>query len=301
MRTLWEVAARHTLMRLVFFLPSARRKSLERWLRGREENRKLAAADFAVVSWGKSGRTWLRLMLSRFYQEKYGLPERTFLNFDNLARRHAEIPRTFFTHGNYLRDYTGNWDSKTDFYRIPILLLVRDPRDIAVSQYFQWKNRMLPRKKFLNDYPAHGEEVSIYDFVMKREVGLSRVIDFFSLWSQELSKVENALVVRYEDLRAEPVEWLKRILEFLGTPGSDQEIEEAVSYAAYENMKKLERTGVFRGSGRRLVPGNRSNPDSYKVRRAVVGGYRDYFDAQQIAEIDERVAKELPPRFGYGA
>ena len=87
----------------------------------------------------------------------------------------------------------------------------------------------------------------------------------------------------------------------MGTPGTDDEIEEAVSYAAYENMKTLERSGAFRGSGRRLVPGNRSNPDSYKVRRAVVGGYRDYFDAQQIAEIDERVAKELPPHFGYGA
>ena len=46
-------------------------------------------------------------------------------------------------------------------------------------------------------------------------------------------------------------------------------------------LKKLETKKAFRGS--RLIPGDKNNPDSFKVRRAKVGGYRDYFDDRQIA------------------
>ena len=73
--------------------------------------------DHVLMSWGKSGRTWLRLMLSRFYQLAYGIPEGRMLEFDNLHRLDPAIPRLFFTHGNYLRDYTGNWKTKQRLLR----------------------------------------------------------------------------------------------------------------------------------------------------------------------------------------
>ena len=46
--------------------------------------------------------------------------------------------------------------------------------------------------------------------------------------------------------------------------------------------------------------GDKDNPDSYKVRRAKVGGYRDYFTDEQCEQLDAMVA-ELNPVFGYGA
>ena len=60
-----------------------------------------------------------------------------------LARSESRraIPSIFFTHDNYLEDYTGNLDSKADFYGKRVVLLVRNPKDVAVSQYFQWKYR----------------------------------------------------------------------------------------------------------------------------------------------------------------
>ena len=162
----WRDAGRWLLTSGAFFLPQPRRKAIDRWLRGREEHRKLQLADYVLMSWGKSGRTWLRVMLSRFYQIAYGIPEGRMLEFDNLKRANPAIPSVFFTHGNYLRNYTGNWTDKSEFYGKKIVMLVRDPRDIAVSQYFQWKYRMRPIKKMLNDYPAHGAEVPIFDFLM---------------------------------------------------------------------------------------------------------------------------------------
>jgi alcohol sulfotransferase len=66
-------------------------------------------------------------------------------------------------------------------------------------------------------------------------------------------------------------------------------------------MKQLEQQQVYRLSGARLAPGDQANPQSYKVRRAKVGGWRDYFDDAQVAAIDAMLAARPSPPFGYGA
>ncbi len=294
-----SIAARYAVVGACIWLPRNRQKSVERWLRGREEFSKARRADRILMSYGKSGRTWLRVMMSRFYQTAYGIPANRMFEFDNFKRLDPRIPSVYFTHGNYLRNYTGHWTDKSDFYDKRILLLVRDPRDIAVSQYFQWKHRMLPRKKMLNDYPPHGTDMSVFDFVMHREAGLPIILDFMEMWQRGLPRVAESLVVRYEEMRAEPHRELQRILAFCGTPGSDEQIADAVAYADYENMKQLEKGGTYRGHGQRLVPGTRENPDSFKVRRAKVGGYRDYFDNEQAAAIDALMGARQGPLFGY--
>ena len=74
-------------LKLAFFLSADRRRQLERWLRGHKEYRRLQEADIVVVSYPKSGRTWLRVMLSRYFQLRYGIPDRFVLGFDNFHRR----------------------------------------------------------------------------------------------------------------------------------------------------------------------------------------------------------------------
>ncbi len=300
MRYILKRIVRSLVLGLVFFLPKDKKITIERWLRGREEFSKLSEADCVVVSFGKSGRTWLRMMISRFYQVKHGLSERHLMGFDNLHRKCSEIPKIFFTHDNYLRDYTGNRESRADFYQKKVVLLVRDPRDIAVSQYFQWKHRMRPAKKRLNNYPLHGDPISVYDFVMEPDAGLPKIIGFLNQWAREMPRMQGILVIRYEDMRTHPEENLKRIVDFIGTPGSAEDIKAAVTFSSYENMKKLEEKKVFWLNGGRLIPKDRSNPNSYKVRRAKVGGYQDYFDDQQLAEIDHIVESTLASIYGYG-
>ena len=299
LRTLHKIISRILVLKLLFFLPPERKRRLERWLRGREEFQRLRLADAVVVSFGKSGRTWLRVLLSRFYQLRYGLSERHLLGFDNLHRKNRAIPRVFFTHDNYLRDFTGNRHSKADFAGKKVILLARDPRDTAVSQHFQWKHRMRAAKKRLNDYPAHGSDVQLYQFVTDPAAGLPKIIDFMNGWAAAMPQLDHFLLVRYEDMRADPQGALRRVLEFLGENPSDRELEEAVSFASVENMRAMEGTLVFWMSGSRLVPKDRRNPDSYKVRRAKVGGYRDYFDPQELVALDSMVSEHLSPVFGY--
>jgi hypothetical protein len=294
-----DKAIRIAVTRGLFFLPREQRRGVERRLRGWSEARQLAQADGVVVSYGKSGRTWLRVMLSRYYELACGLRGERLLDFGNLHGRDRRIPRILFTHDNYLADYTGHRDSKRDYYEKKVVLLVRNPQDVAVSQFFQWKHRMRRAKKFLNDYPPHGADISIFDFAMWPSAGLVKIVDFMNLWAEELPHLKSVLVLRYEDLRADPVTQLRRVVEFLGGPTDEGCVREAVEYASIENMRERERSSGWL-SGRRLRPGDRENPNSYKVRRAKVGGYRDYFDDEQVARIDQLVSARLSPAFGYG-
>ena len=301
MHTIIKQITREATLLALFFLPQEKKIRLERWLRGREEFRRLQQADCVIVSFGKSGRTWLRVMLSRFYQVKYNLSQRSFLGFDNFHRKNPAIPKVLFTHDNYVKDYTQHQDSKVDFYDKKVILLARDPRDVAVSQFFQWKYRMRARKKGLNKYPAHKQDISVYDFVTNPDAGIPKIINFMNDWAREQPRIEQMLIVRYEDMRAQPEAVLKQIVEFMGTPGSAEDIREAVNFASYDNMKKLEEKKVFwLSGGGRLVPKDKSNPNSFKVRRAKVGGYRDYFDDQQVVAIDAQIHDRLAPLYGYG-
>lgn len=302
-KTYRQKAARR-LLRLRLDLRGAseeERIQAERRLRGRQHYEKLRHADAVVVSFGKSGRTWLRVMVSRLYQQLYGLPESALIGFDNFHNMDRRIPRIFFTHDNYIGDFTGHTDSKVDFYDKKVVLLVRDPRDVAVSQFFQWRHRMRPEKKALNEYPPHGTEMSLYDFVLHKGAGLPKVMDFMNLWAREMDQVGKFCLVRYEDMRADPHQALSRVAQFLEIPASPGQIQEAVDYASYENMKKMESSHNFRLSGGRMVPRDRNNPDSYKVRRAKVGGYRDYFEDDQIRTIDTLMEDTLDPVYGYRA
>ncbi len=292
----------YALRQGLFFLPDARRIGVERWLRGWEEARLLARADVAFVSYAKSGRTWLRTMLSRAYQLAHGIPEGTALEFDNLNRLDARIPKVLFTHGNYLRDYLGQWNDRAAFRKKRVLLLVRDPRDTAVSQYFQWKHRMHPMKKPLNGYPPHGAERSVAEFVLREPAGLQGVLDFLEIWERELPRMEAIEVVRYEALRGATAPVLASILEFLGTPVPMATIESAVAFASVENMRRLEAGGGDTGyKGQRLKPGNAANPESFKVRRGKVGGWRDYLDEAECAAVEAMIEARPGSLFGYKA
>ncbi len=280
-------------------LPEAKQHDLERWRRGREDYWKYKRCDAVFASYGKSGRTWVRVMISRYYQLAKGISDGIILGFDNFHKLNPEIPKLFFTHDNYLRQYLGSPDSREAFYGYKTVLLVRDPRDVAVSQFFQWKFRMRPYKKAMNKYPAHGADISVYDFVMDPNQGLPRVIGFLNDWAKELTRINDALVVRYEDLRSHPERELARLMAFLGEEVNEEAVRGAVEFAAVENLRKMESQNYFWRSGSRIKAKDVNNPDSFKVRKAKVGGYRDYFEDEQIAAIDAMVDAQLTPAFGY--
>jgi hypothetical protein len=281
-------------------LPREKSARLERYLRGKEESRMLGQSDIVVVSFGKSGRTWLRVLLSRYFQLHYKIKSNRLLAHDNMHVFNQAIPRFFFTHDNYLTDYTGSPASKAPYANSRVILLVRHPADTAVSQFFQWKHRMRDRKKLINEYPQINGDLSPYRFLLDEGSGIPKVVRFMNLWASELATVKDIIVVRYETLRSDTAGTFSRILRFIGETATAEEIAQCVEFASIENMRALEAGTFYKRAGNRMKPGDAGNPDSYKVRRAKVGGYRDYFTDAENAEIERLVAATLSPAFGYG-
>jgi len=272
----------------------------ERKLRGVEQFDKLHRADVVIVSFGKSGRTWLRVMISHLFRVMYKLPANAVLGFDNFHNLNHEVPKMFFTHDNYIKDFTGDFETKAPFYNKQVMLLARDPRDVAVSQFFQWKFRVKPTKIAINNYPPRGSDISLFDFVMGDNGGsMQAVTQYLNLWAQEVDKMEYFHLVRYEDLRARPREELRLMLDFMGVDATEAQVNAAVDYSSYENMKKMEGSQQLRLAGGRMMPRDKDNPDSFKVRRAKVGGYRDYFTDEEVVAIDKRLVETLAPLFNY--
>ena len=259
------------------------------------ESRNAHACDFMVLSRAKSGRTWLRAMLSRLYQQRYQLDEAQLIEFDNFHRQNAAIPTIFFTHGHYLRNRFTPESLAASFQPRKMLFLVRHPCDVAVSEYFQSMKRASQHKAEL-----HGvdRDASMFDFVMSERLGVPAIVAYLNSWAPVVRGYEYAKFFRYEDIRSRPLEMLESIVGFLNASFSKEEVQEAVDFAAFENLKELERVNFFKNS--RLTPKDPDDPDSFKVRRGKVGGYVDYFDDAQIAEMEELVRTRLEPFFGYG-
>ena len=116
-------------------------------------------------------------------------------------------------------------------------------------------------------------------------------------WINEFSQRDNFTLVRYEALRASPAEHFRDLLAVLGESSPDANIfQEALEFSRFENMQKLEAAGAF--DSNILHPGDVRDPESFKVRRGKVGGYREYLSVEDQQYAASALA-ELDPRFGY--
>lgn len=277
-------------------LPRERRKALRHRLRAGLDNRRALAADVVVLSRAKSGRTWLRAMLSRLYQRRHGLAEQQLLEYDNFHRQAQAAPIVAMTHGHYLDRLARHPRHGQRLKHLPVVFLLRDPRDVAVSEYFQSTRRASAYKREL--YEVEGQS-SMFDFVMQSPLGLAAICDYLNFWHRELDAWDRVYRLFYESLRADTAGELARLLAFLGEDFRAEEISEAVEFTSFEALKRKERDNYFHNS--RLQAANVEDPDSYKVRRGKVGGYRDYFSDAEIERIDrfvaERLSDDLQARF----
>jgi hypothetical protein len=268
---------------------------------------KAKRAQLLLIAHPKSGNTWLKVMISRLYQVRHGLPDSLIHKTDEFTRLVPSVPRLAATNGIYsyeaavgrlLDPETGDPIMRDK----AVLFLARHPCDIAVSWYFQFTKRQSKHKQELInaelEHPVDRTSIEMWDFVRHSDIGLEHLIRFLNGWERTLDAHPRATTIRYEDLRSEPEATLRRVTDLLGEDFSDEEIGEAVRYGSFDHLKQLEGQGHFKQGG--LTLRNSADPESFKVRRAKVGGYLDYFTPEQVAELDELVAKQLSPRFGYG-
>lgn len=287
-------------------LPAKFRVALRRRHLAELELAKAHRAQFLIIGHPKSGNTWLKVMISRLYQLRYDLPESKLINTDEFARKIPEIPRLAATNGVYsYESEVGKLlalDAADNPLRHkPVLFLARNPIDIAVSWYHQFTKRQSRAKQELINHsiahPIDRRTVQMWDFVRHSDIGLPFLIEYQNSWARNIAALPQGMLVKYEELRAEPVTTLHRIVQHMGADFSEQEVREAVEWGSFDNLQKLETSGTFSQGGMKLV--NRNDPSTYKVRRGKVGGYRDDFEPAQVAELEALVRDNILPELGY--
>lgn len=215
-----------------------------------------------VVSFPKSGRTWLELML------------------DNLG---IEAEFTHDNAGHLLQvPFTRLEPAKVVYRRRRVVFLMRDPRDVVVSGYFQATKR-------LGVYAGN-----ISDFIRDERHGIEKTIRFNQAWlTTGPNATKDFFLVTYENLRRNTLGQLKKIVDFVGCPGvSDAAMEQAVLSTQIDKLRELERSGAFREKyGAHLTPGDVDDPESYKVRKGKIGGFVEYLNPRDIAFCEEKMQR----------
>lgn len=254
--------------------------------------KELSGADAYVISIPKSGRTWVRAFLSSYYCSRAKVPFR-------LDPVHPGIPRIIYSHDLFEHRSKGRWWDRlrgkflipaVELRRAKILYMVRDPRDAFVSHYVQ-----LTRPSA--DSPATVKKMTPSEMLRDPFLGVSQIVDTMNDWLEDFSDRPNVTLVRYEDLQREPVRYFAEVLK--GVEDADispSDLESAIEFAHFGNMKKLEAAGAFKS--KILQTRDQQDPESFNVRRGKVGGYRDY-----LSEADQQYAVEvmrkLAPSFRY--
>ena len=257
--------------------------------------RELSGGDVIILSIPKSGRTWLRAFLCAYFCRRFGL------EFTLRPGRYdlPGFPRVVFSHDLFEHRTKGDrWDRVRGKYLVPrrelkrakIIVLARDPRDCFVSLYLQLTRRD-------PNAPVKLRQKSVSEMLRDEKFGMRAIISTMNHWLNECSQGDNFTLVRYEALRAAPAEHFRDLLGVLGEPLPDATtFQEALEFSRFENMQKLEAAGTF--DSNILHPGDVRDPESFKVRRGKVGGYREYLYARD-QEFSAAAMKELHPRFGY--
>ncbi len=264
----------------------------------------LARADVIFIRHPKTGGTWLRAMLTHLYAARDGISQKRVFKSDELQLQNPKLPRWMITNG-YM-----SWERLVaDAYRAndsllagkKTLFLARHPGDVAVSWHRQYQKRTKPFKRELleaeMETPVNWQSMDRWTFLQRPELGLPALIAYHNFWAETLSERDDALIVRYEDLRHDTVTTLKRIVAFLGETFTDEQIAAAVEFGSVENMSALEHSGYFQNSSLKLRDSR--DPDTFKVRRAKVGGFHEDLPADEAAWVEAEVCRHSHPELGY--
>jgi Sulfotransferase domain len=238
-------------------------------------HRGLRPADVFVASYPKSGITWTRFVL---FELLSGMPAgfRATNELMSGIGRHAKglrlLPgggRLIGTHEQYRKDY------KRAIY------LVRDGRDVVLSEYAFLK-ALEYFQGSLDDY------IKTFLFTCGSAYGYGPWQRNVTSWlDSPIAGTKDLLLVRFEDLRQDPITWFSRIIEFLGVEADREKIKVAVENNSIQKMREKEDKEPVRVS----ISGR-------FVRDGAVRGWVSKLSPEQVALIEEHAGSTLL-RLGY--
>lgn len=239
-------------------------------------------ASAHLISFPKCGRTWLVLLIATAIQEHFGVRVRNPLRLRSLHSATRGIPYIHQHHDGgpeFLLPEELERD-KRQYAGRKVVFLVRDPRDVLVSSYFQKAKR---------NYNYEGQ---FSDYIYERRGGIESIVAFYNIWAENRGVPGDFLLVTYEDLQRDTPGELRRVLDFLGLGAvSNGTIANAVQACDFDNMRRMEAENTY-GTGA-LSARDAADESTYKTRRGKVGGYREYLTGDDLAYVNRIIDERL--------
>lgn len=243
------------------------------WLR----HQRLKSEDIFVASYPRSGSTWLRFLLYEILSGREARFDTINFTIPSVGEQ-SKAPRLLPTGGRLLQTH----ESYRREYRKAIYI-VRDARDVVLSEFaFQI-----------------GQGIFIGNFDMFLDGFLKGKVNGYGSWKQHVTSWLNAIdqnsvanvLVKYEDMRSDPLSALQTIISFLGEQPDRAKIQSAIDHNSLEAMRHKEedvKERVFKnwGVGHKFV------------RQGSVQNWQNKLTATQLKLINENCAAPLS-RCGY--
>jgi aryl sulfotransferase len=166
------------------------------------------------------------------------------------------------------------------------ILIVRDPRDVAPSLANHNRISIDDAIALMNDPRAvySGKPQRLHEQLRQKLPGWSGHI---ASWLDQTDIPVH--LIHYEDMQADTIGMFRRALDFAGRAASHEDIERAVAFAGFSEMRQQELNKGFRETPR---------PDGLFFRRGEAGAWRDELSADQVARIEAAHAPMMR-RLGY--
>jgi len=214
--------------------------------------------DVFLVSYPKSGNTWLRFLVGNLVNSDDPV---TFANVED------RVPDIYHHSDRDLKGRPRPRFIKSHEYFDPryrkLVYVVRDPRDVVTSYY--------------HHHIKFGRIPEGYPIARYVERFLGGTLDVYGSWFDHVGSWVGArtgspgfLVIRYEDLHRDPAGTLKDVAAHIGVAADGARIEHVIELSSADRMRRLEKA-----QANDWKPTRNSRKDLSFVRKANAGNWSE--------------------------
>jgi hypothetical protein len=238
--------------------------------------------DIFLVSYPRSGNTWVRFLLANLM---YPNQEVGFTDIGRLVADPARASRKFLNSLPRPRILKSHHPFDRRYGKV--IYIVRDPRDVVVSEYYF----ALKKKRIDPGLPL--------DTFVTRQFLAGKSSSYGSWWESAASWISarrgdpSFLLVRYEDMLHQTLHELSRVAEFLSIHTDAQRLKTAVDRSCFDRMRQIEREQADQWEGTKDT-----RKDIPFVRAGKVGAWKNALSQVSVAAIEE-IWSPLLASLGY--
>lgn len=196
--------------------------------------------DIFLVSYPKSGNTWLRFLIANAIKAHYKIDRKVnFFTINDiipqvvLNKQKSKQSNQFRTEGIFGRNELPRIiksHSEYNPYYERVILLIRDPRDVIPS-YFDHlrKNNII------------SNNLNISDFIKHKRYGICSWYKHTNSWLINSKGNQNLQFFYYEDFLENPYNTLNRLMTLFGINLDEKALKQAIESSSREKMMELEK------------------------------------------------------------